>query len=271
MNCLLENNHNLSSEKLIDLINIFLAKIKLQPTNIYLDQQKKLQNDQEKIKLQEEAKEKQKQINKYLTNARKHASQQRYNQAIPEVRKVLQIETNNTQAHQILQEYLEADREQSLPRGQNAYSQARRADLQKRHTEAEKLYLEAIEQRDRLDNAVLDLASLYRKLGREVEEINILLKYKDIIRNKKAFNNLLADTYKKMGEYKEEIKCREQVLALTTYEKRPTVLRLIASAYFNLRQYEKATEILETVLRQSSHDENAKKQLEEAGAKVSLK
>jgi tetratricopeptide (TPR) repeat protein len=262
MTFLLETRDSLKVEQVSNLIESILSKVNIEPSKIYLNQQQNLQEEQKNIKRQEEAKKKQKQIERYLNFAQQYERQEKYSQAIPEVRKALQVDPENIKAKKVLEEYLEAHREKSLPRGSNLYDRARRADLQKNYQEAEKLYLQAIKEGDNLEGAIKNLASLYQQLNEDDKGVNLLLKYQNKISDKKTFNNLLAETYKRRGNYLEEIACREEVLALTPYEKRPTILKVIASAYVRIGEYNKAIETLERVLRQTPSDENASKQLE---------
>ncbi|GAB4175960.1 MAG: hypothetical protein Fur006_06670 [Coleofasciculaceae cyanobacterium] len=248
----------LEASQTIALLELILNRLNIQPTDLYRQQQEQLLKSALQMQEAQEQAQRQEQARKLLTSAQQQAKKDMYNQAIAEVRKALQIDPENILAKQLEAEYRDAGREQGLIKGSGSYAQAQRARiLDKDFKAAEKFYREAIKKKDRFDSAVLDLASLLQQLNRDEEAIQILCQYRNQVSNKLAINNLLANAYHRLGKHQEEVACLEEVSALTSYEKRSSVLNRIAVAYYRLAEYQKSEDTLTLVLRYNPQDQTA--------------
>lgn len=254
---------NLEPDGTPELLESMLSQLELEPTEEYNRQQQELRNAQEQAKRQEEYVKRQKKVESFLSNAGELARRGQYNQAIAEVRKALQIDPENTIAKQLEAEYREADKERGLPTGSGSYAQAKRAQIiEQDFRKAEKLYREAIKKGDNAENAVKDIAGLLQQQNKDDEAIQILIEYRNKVSNKQTILNMLANAYQRVGKYQDEIAVLQQVLSLTAYDKRSTVLKRIALAQFRLGDYKKSKQTLEQAVRQNPRDENVLNLLE---------
>jgi tetratricopeptide (TPR) repeat protein len=216
-------------EQTLAILQSMLSKLYLQPSESYRQQAEQLleaaqqsQQSQERAKLQRD-------VTRIIESAKGFGNRGMYSQAIAEIRKALQLAPNDTTLKELEEDYREAQRDKGLPKGDGPYAQARHAKIKiKDFVKAEKLYQEAIKQGDRFDSAVNDLSSLLMQLNRDEEAIELLQKYRHKVSKRETTNNLLADAYKRLGQYKEEITCLQEVLRQTPSDKQNTVLNRIA-------------------------------------------
>jgi len=81
-----------------------------------------------------------------------------------------------------------------IPRTDSIYKQAKKAEYEGRFDDAMKLYLQAIEKRDRSDSAIKDYAGLLHMRGRTEEAIDFLEKCArtDMVKSTAGFKNLIT-------------------------------------------------------------------------------
>ncbi|WP_144018174.1 tetratricopeptide repeat protein [Planktothrix rubescens] len=248
---------------LSQMLKSMLSNLGLEATEAYLKQEQELKQAQEKAKRQDNQIKQQKEVDNLIDYAKSLAKRQLYNQAIAELRKVIEKSPENQIAQNLLTEYREADKERGLPTGSGAYPQAKRAEIiDKDLKKAEKLYRQAINENDNAENAVKDLAALLTRQNRDQEAIKILKEYLNKVSNKQSILNMLANVYQRAGKYEDEIDILKQVLTFTSYDKRSTVLKRIASSQFRLGEYQKAKETLEQAVKQNPRDETVLNLLE---------
>jgi hypothetical protein len=258
----------LEPEQTLTLVESRLGRLNLEPIADYSKQQQKLQETQAQAKLQEAQRKNQKQVAALLNEAAQLERKQQHSQALPLVRKVLQLDANNQQAKQLETDLLEYSRQQSLQSrrssGNGPYAKARNAREDKKFNEAENLFLEAIRTKDSFDSAINDLASMYLQQVRDTDAIDLLVKYQNQVSNPSASYNLLADAYKRGGKYRDEIRCLQQVLNITSSQPKRyyPVLKRISIAQAKLRDFEKSESNLKSYLRAFPDEENAQRLLE---------
>jgi tetratricopeptide (TPR) repeat protein len=245
------------------LVNSMLSRLNIEPNEKYLGQQQVLQNAQEQAQIQKEQAKRQKEVEKILSYAQELARKHQYGQAISEIRKVLRVDPEHNLAKNLETKYRDADKERGLPVGSGPYAQAKRAHIMDQDLRtAKELYHKAIKQKDRLESAVNDLASIYLQERQDNKAIELLTKYRDNVSNKQAILNLLATAYQRKGKYQEEISCLKDVLVFTPYHKQPIVLKRIAIAQFNMLEYKQSKDTLSRVLRQNPNDQVARRLLD---------
>lgn len=240
------------------LLKSMLSQLSLNPDREYLSQQQTLKEAQRIAKEKQEKAKGREEVERLLNSARKWAYENKYSQAIAEVRKALQIDPENTWAQQLEVEYREADKEKGLPKQPGPYRDAKEAEIiEHDFRKAEKLYRQAIKKNDRRESAVNDLAALLLRLNRDEEAIKLLREYRSKVINKKSIINMLASAYQRMGQYQNEIDCLKQIINLPENKRRqsPDVLKRIAVAQFKLEEYQKSEDTLERVLQISPSDE----------------
>lgn len=231
----------LNPHQALAMLKEMFDRLDIKPTESYLRQEEGLLNTAQKLKENKIQQKQQSEIQSLLGRATQRAKQGQYSQAIAEIRKVLQIDSENVVAREREAEYREADRERGLPTGSGPYAQAKRAHIiDKDFKKSERLYRAAIKQGDNSENAVKDLASLYIQHNQDEKAIQLLQEHLNKVNNRESVLNQLATAYQRLGKYQEEIDCLQKVLSLTVYERRSIVLNRIASAQYNLSDYEKS-------------------------------
>lgn len=81
-----------------------------------------------------------------------------------------------------------------IPKGDSAYSKAKRAEyIEKNLSQAEKLYKQAIDQGDRAESAIKDLAGVMHQQGKTIEAIDFLKSHQDLFNDTVKYENLLMN------------------------------------------------------------------------------
>lgn len=81
-----------------------------------------------------------------------------------------------------------------IPKGDSAYSKAKRAEyIEKNLSQAEKFYKQAIDQGDRAESAIKDLAGVMHQQGKTIEAIDFLKSHQDLFNDTIKYENLLMN------------------------------------------------------------------------------
>ena len=81
-----------------------------------------------------------------------------------------------------------------IPKGDSAYSKAKRAEyIDKNLSQAERLYKLAIDQGDRAESAIKDLAGVMHQQGKTIEAIEFLKSHQDLFNDTVKYENLLMN------------------------------------------------------------------------------
>ena len=198
--------------------------------------------------------------------------------AMPLVRRLLAADPNDPAACQLEREIKEEIRKglrdgTGLPKGKGPYARAKRAqlvdlDLQK----AEELLNQAIQQKDKPESAVKDLASLLNQLGRVNEAITLLENNSKRTRGVSPYDNMLATLYQHADRHDEAIRVLKRLHGGTSGPKKNSLLTRIALSHLRCSRYDDAERVLGQLLVADPHDRTGlrlKAALEDARQAVS--
>jgi tetratricopeptide (TPR) repeat protein len=258
--------HDSELARLSQMLKSMLSNLGLEATEAYLKQEQELKQAQEKAKRQENQIKQQKEVEILINSGQTLATTKQYSKAIAEIRKALEKNPENTLAQNLLTEYREAEKERTLPTGSGDYAQAKRAEIiDKDLKKAEKLYRQAINNKENAENAVKDLAALLTRQNRDDEAIKILNNYKLKSLNKKSIDNILSNIYQHAKMYEEALKVLKNTLNLTPqydYKKRANVLTQISACQVKDGKFDEAEKTLSSLLAITPTNSTAKKWLE---------
>jgi tetratricopeptide (TPR) repeat protein len=194
-------------------------------------------------------------IDKMFRRAEELAAQEKYSNAIAEVKRLLALDPAYPGAQQAYETWRERARVAQIPTGSEPYAQARRAlYLNKDLDGVVDLFYVAIYQNDHKASAVKDLASLFIRLDRGQEASQLLLQYRDQIKSsdQSTVENLLIQAYQKSREYAKAIKLLEKKLASAPQTKENIAKYgwQIAYGYFAMEEFVDARRWFQKVLGQ---------------------
>jgi tetratricopeptide (TPR) repeat protein/cold shock CspA family protein len=198
----------------------------------------------------------------WVQQAEEMRAANRLRDALPLLDLALLLEPQN-QAAQLLREkiFKQIATVEVLPRGNGSYALAKRAEtLEKDNAKAERLYRLAIEENDKRESAIKDLAWLLCRQHKNQEAIDLLKPNRAKVFNKIAFDNVLATVY----EYDDQF---DQVIAILSplakhdRKNKPRILKRLAYAYLQLQQLTQAEQALREVLQISPADAGAQRML----------
>lgn len=180
------------------------------------------------------------------------------------VRRVLAEDPTNASARSLEQEVKSNLKKElregtGLPKGTGPYARAKRAQLVDLDlTEGEKLLQRAIQQGDKPESAVKDLASLLNQQGRIDEAIALLEKHsKQRPLGENPFDNLLATFYEHAGRHDDAIPVLDRLYSVAPVPKKGSLLTRIAFSHLRCSRFDKAEQVLEELLSIAPHDRTA--------------
>jgi len=164
-----------------------------------------------------------------------------YLDAVSYIRQVLMINPNYPNADDLREKWQEYAQVSGVPKGSNPYARAKRVQLIEKDLErAAQFFYEAIAQRDNIESAVKDLATVLVKLGRASEAVEMLEKNRNKIRDQQSLDNMLINIYQRENQHDLAIALLQEKLEHTpTAAKKVPILWQIANCY--LRQDDYAT------------------------------
>ncbi len=180
-----------------------------------------------------------------------YANDGEYPKAIANIKKVLEINPKFSDAQVLYEKWREYARLSGVPRGSNPYARAKRLQLiEKDLNSAAQLLQVAIDQCDNLDSAVKDLAALLAQQGNIQEAINILLKNRSRMLDKKSVDNMLIAFYQSSGQYDRAIILLEKKLIQAPTEgKKAQLMWQIANGYFRQKNYPQAEQRFRNLIK----------------------
>jgi len=183
-----------------------------------------------------------------FNSAVKYAEDGDYPKAISLIKKLIDVQATYPKAQQYYDQWREYVLISGLPKGNNPYDRAKRAQLaEKNLKKAADLFLEAIEQDDKTESAIKDLAALYDQQSQTKKSVELLLKYKNKISNQQSVDNMLINLYFKIAEYDQAISLLRHKL-LRDDSQKINVLLQIGSAYLRQGSYDKAKNEFNSVI-----------------------
>ena len=212
------------------------------------------------------------QDNETLLQRGRHLLQFRqHSQAIALVRRVLSTDPNDETARQLEVTIKEDLGEQlrssgiGLPKGQGPYARAKRAQFVDQDLDvAEELLRQAVQQRDREESAIKDLASLLNQRGRSREAITLLEENSNrFAKHSKSLNpydTALATLYQHCDRHGDAIRVLTRLSAASP-SKKGTLMRQIALSCLKLARYDEAERALKEHLVTNPEDRAAKRWL----------
>ena len=174
-----------------------------------------------------------------------------YPQAINQMKTVLSQNPDYPSAAELHEKWREYARIAIVPRGKNPYARAKRVQLiEKDLDKAAKLFQQAIQQGDKVDSAVKDLAVLHAQRGNPQEAVRILRQYRKRVSDRRAVDNMLINFHYKAGQYDEAIKLLEAKLRQASSNVQKTRDQMqIASFYLHMENYSMAESHYKKIIR----------------------
>jgi len=154
------------------------------------------------------------------------------------------------------------------PKGfDSIYYKAKKAKESKNYDEAIKLYIESIEDEEKLDSSVKDLAATYQELGEIDKGIALLEKYIDQLPDNSATYNFASNYYSTAGEFEKSNKFLDQLEKITPNSKLPDLYSRKAFCLIQLEKFDEALAYVEEILHMRKENPVAlkmKEKLEDA-------
>lgn len=189
-------------------------------------------------------------IDELLTIANESANNGDYVAAISNIKHILFMDSKNSKARELFILWKKYIQFPNLPTGDNSYAKAVRAQIaEKDPRKAEYLFLDAIQEKDNLDNAVIELAALYCDENRDEEAIQLIKKHIKRIKNPRHAEDLLAAIYRRTEQYDSLIALLEsQYNKAQNNTEKGQILLQMGNSYLNLNNYEEADKTFIRVL-----------------------
>ena len=253
-----------TKDELVQLDQIITTQLNTITSNQFRSIIKKTEFSEFSSKLETEIK-----VEEILKRAKKMASFNSYSQAIPEVRAALLLDPKNSEAKKLEKEFVDLQKEQSFQnlrtksKNQSFFSQGKEALDKGNLPEAERLLRLAINQGDRLESAIKELASLKQRKNQHKEAIHLLQNYKHKAKDKASIIRVIVNIYSSLGRYNDAILNLEELLKLIPTSQKNNVLKQIAFAQYNLQEYEEAEKTFKRVLEKNPDDQIAINRLQD--------
>ena len=143
-----------------------------------------------------------------------YANAGEYAKAVTQLRTVLARDPDHAGARGFLDkwtEFAQTARIVVAPTGSNPFAQGKRALMIEKDTEkAVRLFRQAIDEHDSVENAIRELALLLGRTERGDEAIALLEKNRRRMSNQQSVDNLLIDVYQRAGQYNEALQLLEK-------------------------------------------------------------
>lgn len=200
-----------------------------------------------------------------LQRARSHLASGQLAQAMGCVRRALQADPADGTARSLETEIRRGLQKQlrehatGLPKPTGPYARAKRAQLVEQDPEkAEKLLKQAIQEHDKKESAIKDLASLLHQHGRSHEAISLLTEYARQFKRDIAYDNMLATFYQHSDRHDEALGVLNRLFRSTVDPgKKNPLLKRIAYSYLRSSRYEDAEYTLKKLLSIDPQDRTA--------------
>jgi tetratricopeptide (TPR) repeat protein len=193
-------------------------------------------------------------IDALLGRAQRLVGLNQYPQAMSFVRRALSIDPDNLPARNLEKEIKSITKKSlslgvGLPKGNGPYARAKRAHLVEENLlDAERLFRDAIHQRDHLESAVKDLAALLQQMGRNDDAVLLLVDNRKHYTGVSPYDNILATLLQQTGRHDEAGQILSGLRRETPQEVLPALLRRIAFSQFKGGNYDEAEATLHELL-----------------------
>lgn len=199
-----------------------------------------------------------------LGQARQLLLVNRPNEAIAVVRQLLTSNPDNEEARKLEATAKEETRRLNigLPKGENFYARAKRADADRDWETAERLYRQVIQRKDpKSESARKDLASLLQRQGRAEEAIALLEEERSKHPGTSPYDKMLATIYQHAERYEEAVEILKNLAKTASHKELRPIRKQIAFSYFKNSQYDESEKVLREILKDNPGDEVAKRWL----------
>lgn len=192
-----------------------------------------------------------KSVEEIFKSAINYAEKGDYSYAISLIRRVLNIDPNFPQANYLYEKWREYARISGIPKGDNPYARAKRAQLIEKDLEkAKKFFNEAIIKGDNTESAIKDLAAILIQLNRPNEAVELIELNKHRIRNQESLDNLLINLYQNAKLYDNALSLLQKKLRkINTVDQKIQILGQIGSCYIKKEDYKEAIKFYNEILR----------------------
>lgn len=182
-----------------------------------------------------------------------YATAGEYAKAVAQLRTVLARDPDHAGAREFLDkwsEFAQTARTVVAPTGSNPFAQGKRALLIEKDSEkAARLFRQAIDEHDSVENAIKELALLLGRTGRGDEAIAFLEQNRRRMSNQQSVDNLLIDVYQRAGQYDQALKLLEKNIArATTRERKAHIYWQMANCYLQQEDYVQAERYFRMVI-----------------------
>ncbi len=189
-------------------------------------------------------------VSKSLELLNKLFNNKEYNNASLICNQILYSFPTNLNAEKILEEINKRKKKRSnVSKGfEPFYLVGKKAKDIKNYEEAIKNLKLSIENEERLDSAVKDLASCYQEIGQMDAGIQVLEKYLDKLQNSTTTYNFVANYYSAWGNYDAAITFFNKLLELTPLAKQLEILSRKTYCLIQLRNFDAAIKEIDKIL-----------------------
>jgi hypothetical protein len=142
---------------------------------------------------------------------------------------------------------------------ETVYLKGKRAKDIKNYDEAIRLLKISIQNKEKLDSAVKDLASTYQELGEIEKGIKIIEEHIDELQENSATYNFVANYYASAKDYSNAIKYLDDLIKISPNKQQLEVLLRKSYCLLQLKEYEDALNIVEEILERKPDHYFAKK------------
>jgi tetratricopeptide (TPR) repeat protein len=170
--------------------------------------------------------------------------------AISHIKKVLSIDPNYPGAQELFEKLREKARVATVPAGTNPYAKAKQSHMIERDlNKAVDLYRYAVEENDKFDTALKDLANLLNQLGRYDETLIEIDRHRGKTKDPASLDSFYNLALYKLGKYPEAIKLIRKRLITASITEKPTLIWYLANCYIKVQDFPNAEKTLKEGLR----------------------
>jgi tetratricopeptide (TPR) repeat protein len=182
-----------------------------------------------------------------------YANAGEYAKAVTQLRTVLARDPDHAGARGFLEkwtEFAQTARTVVAPTGSNPFAEGKRALMIEKDTEkAVRLFRQAIDEHDSVENAIRELALLLGRTERGDEAIALLEQNRRRISNQQSVDNLLIDVYQRAGQYESALQLLNKSIArATTRERKAHIYWQMANCYLQQEDYVQAERYFRMVM-----------------------
>jgi tetratricopeptide (TPR) repeat protein len=200
-------------------------------------------------------------VSKCIELAKRNYDKKMFDDSLYLCNQVLSAFPNNYLATDLLKE-IDTQKDRNFRKAkfsEPVYLRGKKAKDIKNYDEAIRLLKISIQNKEKLDSAVKDLASTYQELGEIENGIKIIEKYIDQLQENSATYNFVANYYASAKDYSNAVKYLDELIDISPKKQQLEVLLRKSFCLLQLKEYEDALNIVEEILERKPDHFFAKK------------